>query len=235
MTNTTTGLRAKLILLTVLIFASSVLLAEELPIIERGGRFEVWLGATSWPALGDLQPIATGSFDSTGFGLGAGFHVPVRQFENSELLLGLDGFIEATDSKISGVIEDLIARHMYVGGSAKWRFGNARNLSLDAGLGFHLVDIAEVDADSFGSFENEYWESSRLGGFVGATWDFGMNRPDKSRGFFVGLKVHFVDFGSVQEEDANLLPLLGPGAGQLDGPIYILQIGYSGMPFPREG
>ena len=79
-----------------------------------------------------------------------------------------------------------------------------------------------------GFIEIEYWESSRPGGFVGATWDFGMNHPDKSRGFFVGLKVHFVDFGSVREEDARLLPLLGPTAGELDGPMYILQFGYSG-------
>ncbi len=228
MTNTTAMLREKSMLLTIMILASGALLAQEPASSERGTRFELWLGATSWPALGDLQPLATGSFDDIGFGLGGSIHLPVRQFDDSELLLGVDAFVDSTESNISGVIDDLIARHMYVGGSAKWRFGSARNLSLDAGLGFHLVDIAELDSDYLGFVEIEYWESSRLGGFVGATWDFGMGRPGISRGFFLAVKVHFVDFGSVQDEGALLLPLLGQGAGTLDGPIYMLQIGYSG-------
>lgn len=220
--------RVKLMLLTVMIIASGTLLAEERPTIERGSRFELWLGATSWPALNDLQPVAAGSFDQVGFGVGGGFHVPVKVYENSELLLGVDAFISATESNISGVIDDLMARHLYFGGSAKWRFGAARNYSLDAGLGFHLADIAEVDSDYYGTIESESWQSSRIGGFVGATWDLGMSRPGKSRGFFLGLKVHFVDFGVVQDEDAFLRPLLGPSAGDLDGPIYMLQLGYSG-------
>ena len=40
-------------------------------------------------------------------------------------------------------------------------------------------------------------------------------------------QVHFVDFDTVRDEDINLSPVLGPDAGALDGPIYLLQIGYS--------
>jgi hypothetical protein len=117
---------------------------------------------------------------------------------------------------------------MYFGGSSKWRFGAARNFSLDAGLGFHLADIAEVDTRYLGAVENESWESSRLGVFVGATWDVGMRQIEKNRGLFLALKVHFVDFGSVHDEEVFFGPLLGTDAGKLDGPIYMLQIGYSG-------
>jgi hypothetical protein len=47
----------------------------------------------------------------------------------------------------------------------------------------------------------------------------------KSRGFMMSLKVHFMDFGMVQDE-GRLPPTLGPDAGQLSGPVYVYQVGY---------
>ena len=40
---------------------------------ERGGRAEIWLNVTSWPALREIEPAAGGRFDATGFG-----HLPSR-------------------------------------------------------------------------------------------------------------------------------------------------------------
>lgn len=227
MTETTIVNRTKLVSLFFLIAASGLSFGQEQTAVDRGTRFELWLGTTSWPALSDLQPLAAGSFDDIGFGIGGAIHLPVKTFESGELLLGVDAFVSATESNIQGVIGDFLARQMFVGGSAKWRFGAARNLSLDAGIGFHLVDIAELDVRYWG-IEYQYWETTRLGGFIGATWDFGMRDPNKNHGLFVGLEVHFVDFGGVYDEEVIFNPLLGAYAGTLDGPIYMLQIGYSG-------
>jgi hypothetical protein len=192
-----------------------------------GARSEVWLAVTSWPALGDLQPATSGGFDAAGFGLGGAIHWPVRRSETSELLIGIDGFIAATGSNISGVIDDVLARHLFLGGSVKWAIGEARNVQLDAGLGFHLADMAEVSTEYLG-IEHEAWEASRVGAYIGGTWDIGAGRAGKSSGLSLSLKVHFVDFGTVHDEDVLFQPLFGADAGELDGPIYLLQIGWAG-------
>lgn len=195
----------------------------------KGVRWDMSLDLPVWPSLGDLQTPGQGSFDALGFGLGVSGHWPVRQFENSELLLGFDGSIAATDSNIRGSFDSLLARQLYLGGSAKWLFGDARNLSLDAGFGYHEVDMAQVDSEWYGTLEFEHWSASKPSGFVGATWDIGAGRPDTNSGLFVGLRVHFADFGRVYDEEfvPGLSPL-GSDAGRLEGPLYQLRIGYSG-------
>lgn len=193
----------------------------------RGSRWDVSLDLPVWPALVDLQPMAGGSFRSTGFGLGVSGHFPVREFSNSELLIGGDLGFAATDSSIPAYAGDMLARQMYLGVSAKWLFGKSRNLSLDAGIGYHEVDIAYVNSEWWGSIEREYWGKERVGGFVGATWDIGAARPEKNGGVFIGLRVHFTDFGQVYDAE-YVGPILGPDAGTLDGPMYMLRIGYSG-------
>ena len=189
-------------------------------------RYEVWMGVTNWPSLADLQPVAAGSFDSIGLGLGAAMHVPLRQFENGDLLVGVDGFIVGTTSNISGLIDELLARHLYLGASLKWAFGDARNLQLDAGFGYHLADLAQVSSEYWG-VEHEAWEEAKLGAFVGATRDIGAGHGGRQSGLTLALKVHFVDFGTVSDEDIFLEPILGPNAGSLEGPIYLLQVGFS--------
>ena len=192
------------------------------------GRWDVSMDVPIWPALTDLQPVALGSFDSNGFGLGVAYHVPVASYANSDILLGVDGSIAATDSNIHGRIGSLMARQLYLGGSVKWLFGAARNLSLDAGLGYHEVDMAQIDAEWWGTEEFENWGTSKASGFVGATWDIGAGRKDKHSGLFVALRAHFADFGRVYDEDAAaFFPTLGTNAGTLDGPLYMLRIGYS--------
>jgi len=194
-----------------------------------GSRWDVSLDLPMWPSLSDLQPIGGGSFDGVGFGIGVSAHWPVKELVNSELLLGVDGSIAATPSNIRGTFESLLARQFYLGGSAKWMFGGRRNLSLDAGLGYYEIDMAQVDSEWYGTLEHEHWSTSKLSGFIGATWDIGAGRPDHDSGFFIGLRVHFADIGRVYDEE--FVPgraTLGADAGRLDGPLYLLRAGLSG-------
>lgn len=218
-----------------LILASAVLTnaaSAQTDVAERrtgsamGIRSEAWLALPSWPGLQDLQPAAGGSFKQVGYGLGGAAHWPFRKLGNSDLMLGFEGVIMATDSDTPVLLDDLLARHGYLAVSAKWMVGEARNVSLDAGLGYHLVDIAQLDTDYRSSLEFESWEETAVGFFVGATWDAGAGRPGRNSGLSLGLKVHFVDFGTVRDEDVFFTPVLGTDAGELDGPLYEVQIGY---------
>lgn len=196
---------------------------------ELGSRWAASLDLLIWPALTDLEPASGGSFDSLGFGLSASWHTPVARFASSELLLGIDGMIGGTDSGINATYDQLIARQFYLGGSVKWAFGDARNIALDAGIGYHQVDMADVSYTWWTSIENEHWRAESASAFVGATWDVGAGTPGKSSGLSIGFRVQFADFGTVADTNRlGISPTLGPDAGDLDGPLYILRIGYSG-------
>lgn len=198
---------------------------EQAPI---GTRWELWGAATSWPALSDLEPEAGGSFNSTGFGIGASAHWPVGEFEASTLLIGVEGAFMSTSSNIPVYLDELLARDGYVGLSTKWLVGDKRAFAFDAGLAYHLLDITQLESDNWYDYQEfQSWEESALGGFVGMTWDSWAGKPGKNGGLALALKVHFVDFGTVQDEDIFVEPVLGPDAGTLDGPLYVLQVGYS--------
>jgi hypothetical protein len=214
---------AKIVLL---LFAIPAMAEPEQPQISAG-RYEVWMGLSAWPGISELRPLAAGSFDEIGFGLGAAVHKTVKRFEHSDIMAGIDGYIIGNASNVSGIIDDLIARDLYLGASLKWALGRSRALQLDAGLGYHLLDMAQVSTRYFG-FEHQAWESNRLGTFVGATWDVWAGRENRTSGLSLAFKAHFVEFGTVRDEDVFLDPVLGPNAGKLDGPIYLLQVGFSG-------
>ena len=185
-----------------------------------GGRAELWLVVTNWPSLEQLGPDEGGAFDSVGFGLGGALYVTVREFATSDFLVGIDGFIAANDSNVRGVFDDLLSRQLYLGAAAKWAFGDERGFSLDAGIGYYLVDMAEV-GDAWSSYEREVWETDRLGANVGVTWDIPAYSLGSTGRWMLGVKAHFADFGTV-----NGPWPVGPDAGKLDGPLYTLQIGY---------
>lgn len=191
------------------------------------GRYEIWLGVTSWPGLGELQPLAAGSFDEIGLSLGGAFHASLKRYEHSEILAGMDMYVGGTASNVSGVIDALTARDLYLGGSLKWALGKSRALQLDAGAGYHLLDMAQVSTRIWG-LEHQVWESNKFGTFVGATWDLWAGREEKTGGLSIAFKVHFVEFGTVYDEDVFLEPILGPNAGRIEGPLYLLQVGFSG-------
>lgn len=202
--------------------------ATDRPDEERGARWELWLGPVSWPAMGELEPAAPGHFDDTGFALGAAWHVPVADFGGGELLAGVDAWVGGVDSSIAGLYDTLVARDLYLGPSFKYRPARLRTLYLDAGVGLHLVDIADVSDYYLAGIEVRNWESSAVGIYVGATWDAGMMKQGRRGGLFMSAEVHYVDLGRVYDQATGIGPLLGTHAGSLDGPLYLMKFGYAG-------
>jgi hypothetical protein len=195
---------------------------EELP----GKRWEVTLNLYNWDALADLRPVAGGSFDTVGVGFAGAIHWPVKRFKNSELMLGAGGGILTSESSAPGQVDDLLVRQLFVSPSVKWIFGDKHHVSLDAGISYHLLDIAEVDS-GYGAtgLTFEYFQKNTTTPFVGITWDISAGRTEMVAAFTLGLKVHFVDFGTARDEDFSLPPTLGPNAGKLDGTMIVLQLG----------
>lgn len=189
-------------------------------------RSEVWLAVTSWPTLSDLHPVVGGSFNSVGYGLGGALHWPLRSMPGADLLIGIEGAVMATDSDIPVLLDELLARDGYLAASVKWMPGRARKLSLDAGLAYHLLDITQLATDNNSSLEFESWEEAALGPFLGMTWDLGAGETGRNSGMTLGLRAHFLDFGAVSDEDVLASVVLGRDAGDLDGPIFLLQAGY---------
>lgn len=192
----------------------------------QGSRGEIWLALPTWPALGDLQPVVGGSFKSVGYGLGGAVHWPWRPVRGGDLMIGFEGAIMATDSDIPVILDELLARDLYVAASVKWRLSKARKVSIDAGLAYHLLDIAQLETDYRSSVEFESWEEGAFGPFVGMTWDAGGSDDRERGGMTLGLRVHFLDFGTVRDEDVLASVVLGRDAGKLDGPLVMLHVGY---------
>ena len=189
-------------------------------------RGEIWLAVSSCPALSDLQPVAGGSFNDVGYGLGGSVHWPLKSTQSADILLGIEGAVMVTDSDIPVLLDELLARDGYLAASAKWRLGKTRGLALDAGIAYHLLDITQLDTDYYSSAEFQSWEESAMGPFLGMTWDLGAGKPNGDSGLTLGARAHFLDFGTVLDEDVLESVVLGRDAGKLDGPMYELRIGY---------
>lgn len=221
--------RCSIIVIVLYGLVAPAAVSAELPQVEGpadGLRLELWLAVSSWSSLTDLKPAAGGGFDSVGYGLGAAVHWPVRRYEKSELLLGVEAAIMATESDVPVFLDDLLARDGYVAISAKWLIGDRRSVSFDAGLAYHLLDIAQLETSYYMPLEFQSWEESAPGAFIGATWDVGAVSPEKTSGLALGLRAHFMDFGTVRDEDVFIRPVLGNDAGELSGPLLVLRIGY---------
>ena len=190
------------------------------------GRMELWVAVPSWPGLSELEPAAGGAFDDYGLGIGGAIHWPLQRFGGGRMMLGIEGAIQIVESNVPVYLDDLLARDGYVALTAKWMLGKSRALSLDAGLVVHLLDITQLESDYYPYVEFESWEEKAVGALLGVTWDAGAGKPGKDSGLSLGLRVHFVDFGTVRDEDVFFAPVLGTDAGDLTGPIYALQIGY---------
>jgi hypothetical protein len=189
------------------------------------GRFEIALGAHSWPGLADLDAARHGEFDAAGFNINLAAHWPVKRWSDSELLAGIDIGLLSNESDIRFVSESISALNTYLVPSVKWMFGRKHRYSVDAGFGYYEQDITEVVSEYPLYWETQLWEESAAGGYLGGTIDFGGGEPFRTRGVMMSLKVHFVDFGTVRDE-GRLPPTLGQDAGRLTGPIYVYQLGY---------
>lgn len=193
---------------------------------QNRARTELWLAVPSWPGLSDLEPVAGGAFDDYGLGIGGAIHYPVQRYGGGKIMLGIEGAIQAVESNVPVYLDELLARDGYIAVTAKWMPGKSKTLSLDAGLGIHMLDITQLESDYYAYLEFKSWEKKALGALLGVTWDVGAGKPGKDSGLSLGLRVHFVDFGTVRDEDIFFAPVLGTNAGDLAGPIYALQIGY---------
>ena len=189
-------------------------------------RLEISIGPHSWPALADLDVASEGSFDEIGFNLNLGIHMPVRRYGRSELLAGIDLGLLSNESDIRFRSDTLVARNGYITPSVKWVFGRGHRYSLDAGLGYYLQDVAEVAGEYPAYWETQLWEDGAVGGYLGGTIDFANGDPTNNNGIMLSCKIHFVEFGSVQDEEGIFPETLGRDAGNLSGPIYTLQLGY---------
>ena len=189
-------------------------------------RYEIAIGAHSWPGIADLEFTTDGSFDEVGPNLGFAVHWPVRRFAYSELLAGLDLTMFSNESSVTFISEDVVARNGYLAGSVKWMFGRIHRYSIDAGVGYYLLDIAEVAGDFPDFYETQLWEDSSLGGYIGGTVDFRGGDSAKRHGFMASVKVHFVEFENIRDEDPFAPVTLGQDAGDLSGPVYMIQVGY---------
>jgi len=190
------------------------------------GRYEIAIGAHSWPGIAELQPARGGDFDDVGLNVSMAGHWPLHRFDHSELLVGVDLGLFSNDSNIRFVTEELYSRAGYLTPSVKWTFGQKHRYSIDAGAGYYLVDMVELAGDYPLTVETELWEEGAIGGYIGVTVDIGGGDPARNRGVMFSFKTHFVDFGSVRDENALLPPTFGGSAGDLSGPVYMLQIGY---------
>jgi hypothetical protein len=202
--------------------------AEEGP--APGKRWELSLNLHNWSALGDIKPAVGGSFDTVGIGLSGAVHWPVMQLGSGEMLLGFDGGFMTSSSNSPGLQNDLVTTQIFISPSFKWMFGDNHRISLDGGIGWHWLDISEIDASYtylYGGtgFQAQYWEESTFAPYVGATWDVRAGTTQNAGAFSLGLKVHFLDFGLVRDEDPALPVTLGSMAGDLAGPMVVLQFG----------
>ena len=204
-----------------LLVVGAVASQHDEPVAGRAdSRYEIWLAMPTWPGLSDLEPTVGGSFKQVGYGIGGSVHWALPRTRN--LMLGIEGAVMATDSDIPVFLDELLARDGYLAVSAKWLLGESRKASLDAGLGYHLLDIAQLDTDYYYGAEFQTWEEGAVGPFVGFTWDSG----GEVGGLTLGLRAHFVDFGAVQDEDVLGSVVFGRDAGDLTGPMYVVQLGY---------
>ena len=190
------------------------------------GRYEIAIGAHSWPGITELQPARGGDFDDVGFNVSMAGHWPLHRFDHSELLVGVDLGLFLNDSNVRFVTEEIYSRAGYLTPSAKWMFGQNHRYSIDAGAGYYLVDMVELAGDYPLTVETELWEEGAIGGYIGVTVDIGGGDAARNRGVMFSFKTHFADFGTVRDENPGLPRTLGDDAGDLSGRIYVFQVGY---------
>jgi len=214
--------------------------APQVPYIEprlKKHFFAFMIGASYWDNLHNIKPgIAVsdpekfGQFETWGYNLEISYHGYVTQLLGNELRVGIDfGLFFHQNEKHFDVVflpsgrridASLNSRGLYLTPSVRWLIGprGFTRFYLGAGAGYYGVDFVEQLSD--GMEVNEYFEKSTIGGYlsVGLNIPLLRNNPDRLALCLEG-KVHFVNFGSLDD--------FAPGAGDLTGPIYMLQLGLS--------
>jgi hypothetical protein len=179
-------------------------------------RFASVIGLTEWDSANDLEPVGGGGFDSDGINWEFSLHAVAWSTRYGDLLVGGDhGVFSNSGAGFIPELSGLSARGFYLTPSVKWRFGEYGHLRthLEAGAGYYKIDISDVDY--FGG--DDIWKERTVGGYLGVSFDFPLVLAYLEP--TVGLKVHFFDAGAAGG--------LGPNAGDLTGPVYMLQFGFA--------
>lgn len=210
------------------------------------------LGGALWPKLGDIEfgtsSVSTqpGHVSSGGFAFETAYHRHIAHWEHGNLYLGgeFGAFIfnnkESEDIPLPStgqpedtptrqpVKGDLDARIWYVGPSIKFMMGKGRfKYFLGAGGGYYQFSLSDSDeiprppCTNFGPcFETKRsLGRSAMGGYVSLGVDLVAFRTESEWEWRLRLedKIHLVNFGNLDS--------FSPGAGNLSGPINVIQIG----------
>jgi len=206
--------------------------------------FTLALGGAIWPSLGNKEFGTTsanashpGHVSSAGFAVETAYHRHIAHWERGDLYLGGEfgafifnnqGSDDTTQSSTSPITGDLDARVWYAGPSIKFMMGQGRfKYFLGAGGGYYQLDLSESDeiprppCTNLGPcFETKRsLNKSAIGGYVSLGVDLAAFRTESGWVWRLRLedKIHLVNFGSLDS--------FSPGAGNLSGPINVIQIG----------
>ncbi len=201
------------------------------------------LGGALWPSLGNTEfgttsaATRSGHVSSAGFAFETAYHRHIAHWERGNLYLGgeFGAFIfgnqgsgDTTQPSTSPITGDLDARVWYAGPSIKFMMGQGRlKYFLGGGGGYYHFDLTESNeiphptCTNFGPcFETKRsLNKSAIGGYVSLGVDLAAFRTESGWEWRLRLedKVHLVNFGSLDS--------FAPGAGNLSGPINVIQIG----------
>jgi hypothetical protein len=206
--------------------------------------FTLAMGGATWPSLGNKEFGTTsatanrpGHVPSAGFAFETAYHRHIAHWERGDLYLGgeFGAFIfgnqgsgDTTQPSASPITGDLDARVWYTGPSIKFMMGQGRlKYFLGAGGGYYHLGLSESDEIPRPTcmrlgpcFETKRsLNKSAIGGYVSLGVDLAAFRTESGWEWRVRLedKIHLVNFGSLDS--------FSPGAGNLSGPINVIQIG----------
>lgn len=208
--------------------------------------FTLALGGALWPSLGNREFGTTsastqpGHVSSGGLAFETAYHRHIAHWKHGNLYLGAEfgafmfdnkDFVDTTQPSTGQPIKgDLDARVWYAGPSIKFMMGEGRfKYFLGAGGGYYQLDLTESDeiprppCTNFGllpCFETKRsLNRSAIGGYGSLGVDLAVFHTESGWEWRLRLedKIHLVNFGSLDS--------FSPGAGNLSGPINVIQVG----------
>jgi hypothetical protein len=181
-------------------------------------RFRLSLGFGQWDAQRELDTGGPGEFDSGPFVFELGVDYRLAEWGKSDVYVGVDGGIMTTQSDIPGVYTSPTSDVAYFAPSVGFYFGDysSTRFNLRAGVGRYSVEFSElIDYTSL----NRTFSETAFGPFVGAGIDIPLKFGSGLNSITLESRAHFVDFGQVEQ--------LEPENGNLEGPIWTIQVGWS--------
>lgn len=205
--------------------------------------FTLALGGALWPSLsntdfGTSRTTGSGHMSSLGLAVEAAYHRHLAHWERGDLYLGPEfgAFIFSNHNSVDTtqpstgqpVKGDLDASAFYAGPSLKFMMGEGRlKYFLGAGGGYYHLSLTESDeiprppCTNLGpcSQTTRSLNKGTIGGYVSLGIDLIAFDTQTGWNWRVRLedKAHLVNFGSLDS--------FSPGAGNLSGPINVIQVG----------